>query len=314
MSPTKQKVYLEHLLNWVDIKSKLEDLDETLKEYLETTKGDNDVILDVDFPDKLREIPSDSLIIYVKKAQIFKVYNALGMEDFNLDEFTHYRKPEHGPVYEVVRDSHPQKLMIVITDDVKDERLRNIKQHIVDFTDCNPEFSKINISDLKVFSNDNNTEFVVSSVKLQNISERDLFIESFTSYMRNINSDIANKIQLRPPYNMKGARLYKIPSLKTPLEITNGGTMLDQLITTTHAPVVINLTINNNNNVGNVNNVNYGNVTISESKTPPKKTLKTYCKYIYDTKPSWYIEGAFVNLSTLVESYREYFGILTVSQ
>jgi hypothetical protein len=45
----------------------------------------------------------------------------------------------------------------------------------------------------------------------------------------------------------------------------------------------------------------------SEEELDGHKTLKTFYKHIYDTKPSWYLENKFVNFSQIVEAYREYF-------
>jgi len=37
------------------------------------------------------------------------------------------------------------------------------------------------------------------------------------------------------------------------------------------------------------------------------KNIKTFCKYIYDTKPTWYKPGEFVNVKYIENFYNEYF-------
>jgi hypothetical protein len=62
----------------------------------------------------MNDIDDDSLIIYVTKAQLYKIYKPENLDDFQNDNNTHFRRRELGPVYEVVRDANPQKLTIVI--------------------------------------------------------------------------------------------------------------------------------------------------------------------------------------------------------
>lgn len=55
-----------------------------------------------------------------------------------------------------------------------------------------------------------------------------------------------------------------------------------------------------------INNINISNVPSKKEKVE-KKTLKSFYKFIYDTKPDWYEEGTFVPVETIVDAYREYF-------
>jgi len=37
------------------------------------------------------------------------------------------------------------------------------------------------------------------------------------------------------------------------------------------------------------------------------KTIKSFCKYLYETKPSWYVENGFVSFDLIDKAYRQYF-------
>jgi hypothetical protein len=167
---------------WIKYKNNLLELDTELNEYLYTTKNNNEIISDTDFQNKLADIGSNSLIIYIKKAQLYKIYNPENFQDFQNDDNTIYRKPEYGPIHEVVRDNCPQKLMIVVNDDIRDEQLTEIKTNIVDFIRKNPVFSKTTTNDLKIYTNDNSTEFVLTSLTLENLNEKDKLIARLREY------------------------------------------------------------------------------------------------------------------------------------
>jgi hypothetical protein len=319
LSSKKKRMILDKLEELDNFIAKIEELDLDLNDALWYGKQSHLVIPETEFRAKLNEIDNDSLIIYIKKAQLFKVYNPEGFEDFKNDNNTMYRKPYNGPVYEVVRDSHPQKLIISISDEIRDDRLQDIKKHLLEFTHKYPNYSHIKASDLKVYSNDNNTEFMMSGVKMEDLKEKDDFIESLVLFMQNKNNEIANKIQLRPPLAMEGVgvRLYKIPDIKTLVEDTAQVDLLDQLITTTSnkytTPVINNIyiNINSNNNVNSNNSVVQNNIkninNVNSKAIKAKKSIKTFYKHIYDTKPDWYKEGELVNFSIIEDVYRKYF-------
>lgn len=302
----KMEVLLEHAREFKKIRDSILELDTDFQQYLDQTKNTNQIIPRKDFQNKLNNISPDSLIMYVKKAQIYKVYNVENLSDFEHDEGTHYRRQQYGPVYEVVRDTHPQKLMIVVQDDIQGEQLQNVKSHITEFIGKDPSLSKTQLSDLRVYSNDNNTEFVVSSLRLKNMQEKELFIESFIRFMQQKGETVlANQIQVRyPPCELIGARYYELPSSKISLD-NNSTAIISQLITTpTNTPFIVNATFINYNNSTTINN---STININTSDQSGIKTLKSFYRYLYDTKPSWYIEDKYVDMKIIGNAYRDYF-------
>lgn len=330
--------YIEDLANRV-IKQK--DLDIVLRNGLIDTigeNGNNQIISDDEFSNMLSQIKDDALIIYIKKAQTYKVYNPAEDGDTNEmlsnfvdDDNTKFR-PGHnrnnGPVYEVVRDTHPQRLLITIREDINTEKIKYIKHQIVEFTKKYKQFAETSIENLKVYGNDNFTEFLVGNIRFKNIHERDTFVESFIKYMRECKKDrIADKIELRPPLgDIEGTRLYRLSSQKTPKESTVILNSLDHLVTsvtssgqthlTFNGPVTINGDVHINSNL--VNNGMIGNAigaaigtTVNNTSLKNKiikKNISSFCQYLYDNKPDWYKEGKFVELDYIENAYKEYFG------
>jgi len=286
------------------------DLDINLNQWMYETKKNHEIYPEHSFHEKLNEIGDDSLIIYIKKAQLYKVYNADDLDDFINDDNVCYTKKQNGPAYEVVRDTNPQKLMIVIKDNIRNDKIFDIKENIIEFIKKTYTTSTSNVANLKVYATNDNTEFVVSSVQFKDLQAKESFIEDFIIYMRKKGDiEIANKIELRPPpSDLKGARYYELPSVKKLIDGTPVVNFLDQLITTStqqKTPVVI----QNNTFIFNNNNGNVTNNIVSANKTNKniKKTVKTFCKDIYDNKPEWYKENQFVDIEIIEDAYRKYF-------
>lgn len=209
------------------------------------------------------------------------------------------------------------------------EKIKYIKHQIVEFTKKYKQFAETSIENLKVYGNDNCTEFLVGNIQFKNIHERDVFVESFIKYMREYKKDkIADKIELRPPLgDIEGTRLYRLSSQKTPKESTVVVNSLDHLVTsvtasgqphltftgpvTINGDVHINSTLVNNGTIGSAIGTALGttvNKTTLKSKTKIKKTISTFCRHLYDSKPDWFKEGKFVELEHIENAYKEYFG------
>jgi septum formation topological specificity factor MinE len=322
MEPEKLKLLLPYLDEWINTVQNIKELDLTLQEGIRTALGENSrhvIIKDTEFQDKLNGIGEDSLIIYVKKAQVYKVYNP-GIDgskdnmysDFVDDDNTKYRTKRNGSngnVYEVVRDANPQRLLITIAEDISDDKIEHIKRHILEFINKYTKFMETNMNNLKVYGNDNNTEFLVSNIHFRNITERDEFMEEFIKYMRVSKKDaIADKIQVRPPLGtVKGTRLYKVGSQKTSKDSAIIVDSLDHLITYISPSGQTHVTINGPVTIvnGNKNKINISNVLPQQILA--RKTIQTFCRYIYDTNPVWYEEGNYVDFADIESAYREYF-------
>jgi len=284
-----------------------------LKEYMyeqhKSSKDSNDIYSISELRSKIHDIKDDSLIIYIKKADLFKVYNSKGIDQYCNDSVV-YSKPENGPIYEVVRDQHSQKLMIVITETIQPEQIVNIKEKIIRFIKGTKQFADAT-DDIKIYENENTTEFVFSKIRFLNRQEREDFIENFMDHMKNEgDKELAGKIQLRAPKaNIEGARLYAIPEIKKIIESSGSKEILDQLMSASAGSrpnIVINI-VNSNNNSTVIKKSKAATVHKYNNKKTNIKTVMTFCHHIYDTRPEWYIEGEYVKIEVIEEAYRDYF-------
>ncbi len=276
------------------------------------------IIFANDMQSQLQTLEDDSILIYVKTAQLYGSYNKNSMDEFVRDDrMLYFNEERYGPVYEVVRDSHPQKLVIVFTAELQSQALREIKKHIQEFVK-----SELNIAncaaDVRIYGDGTDTEFIVNSVLLKDMTAKEGFIEKFIKYMKKIQkTELALQIQVHRPVfdELDGVRMYKLPSSK---KLLDGVALIDtsvDLITNSKRPIIINQYVNisnsNNNNIqGNTGGVNTGvikNKTVTRKISKAPRGLKDFYIHLFDTRPSWYEEEEFVEFSHIEKEYREFF-------
>jgi len=307
--PFKSDMIIEKIKELCYYVKELDSQDLQLKEHIKLLPDGDDVVDGRDMPAKINSISYDTLIIYIKNAQLYKMYKPEHLNDFRNHERTVYSNRNTGPVYEVARDSCPQKLIIVLTDE-ENVRLETMKICITDFLKNHPKVSSTP-EDIVIYRNGPNIEFLINSAFLDNIADKERFIDNFVQFLRKKGeTQMANKIQIKPPVGeLMDTRLYLLPSTRNQI----GGPVLtdslNQLITSAVKNGVSSVSININNYVQNVDNSNtmIDNSVNITNVTSDKKTIKTFCKHIYDTKPAWYKPGEFVDVKHIENSYKEYF-------
>ncbi len=228
------------------------DLISLLKEDL--SKRPNDTMSGNDFINGMSNIEEDSLIIFLENAELYKIYRSDELSsDFTNHLNTVFKRKDK--IYEAVRDSNPQKLIIVIADDVQN-RLLLIKSYIMEFITQRDKLNEIKNDDIVVYKNNTKTEFIAINVILQNVNEKDEFMEDFQRFMRSKGeNDIANKIQVRQPASdVKGIRYYDLPRDKIPIS-ADANTLnhyINKTQTIQNSPMIMNVTVNNILNSNNL--------------------------------------------------------------
>lgn len=309
MEPEKTKkvdIKLSELMEYV---KSIAALDLELNEHLITYKGGGEVIPCSEFQKKMDNIRDDALTVYVSKAQLYKVYPHEKLIDFENDDNTVYRKPENGPVHEVVMDVRPQKFTVVVANDLDMIKITFLKECIVTFIKKNPAYEDFTAAGISVFKYDGKTEFIVVSVILKNSAEKELMIENFIKFLKKMgDKELHTKIEVKHPAceELEGARFYKLPSAKQSLN-ANTLNLLDQLVSlTTPTSNQNNIIINNPTIIIQNNSNNTSTVNISSDSD---KSYKSFYKYLCETKPTWYKENTLVEFSVIAAAYARYSGL-----
>lgn len=274
-------------------------------------------------------VDNESPIFFVEKAGAYIIYGPGQVCNYVQDVNTILKNEK---VYEVVRDNNPQKLVIVLNCNMSDPHLEQLKQSILKYIKNNSSYNAGD-SDMKVFRDSeerhSKLEILVTTVIFNNALERVQFISGFREFLRSdTGSEIYNGTMVADKIEFYGkkakglaAQLYKTPSRKTQVARISGDDNPEKVFDLMVTPIVINNYVVNGGVNNTVNNIagDYiaatGNATVNKTvqkqkiviEKNKKKTIKDFYKYIYDTKPEWYIENGKVEWSTIEEFYRTYF-------
>lgn len=290
----------------IDMKlvSHLEGLDKEMKNTIYSDK----------FPTQMSSIDDDSTIIYLKNAEIYKVYSPESCHELSNHLIADFKVQ---PIYEVVRDNRPQKLIIVI-DDTNYERMKIIEKYLSEFIkEHKCAICPDNDPHIEILENKDKTEFVVTNVIFNNLHEKIDFTEDFILYMSSKEKEISEKIQLYPEQSgIKGIKYYDVPTRKINMKNGRLNDNLDMLVSKyPSSNIVVNLTVNNTIIDNSINNSTITKSTINSNISkikasngaPTKKELNAFYKNIYESKPSWYIENEYIELSTIESAYKKFF-------
>lgn len=299
MHPSKVDMLRKKIAELKTYAIELNNLDMDLISTLtgDLTVRNGDTIPSSEFQSKMNDIDEDSTIIYLKNAEHYKIYNSEDRKNNFINQINNDFRNK-GPIYEVVRDAYPQKLLIVVDEDLNStmsEELRHIKDYILEFIKKDPQYKNMTEDDIVVYNSNSKTKFLTINFMVKNINERDKFIEGFKRFMKQKGeTSIAKKIEIRPDSDIEGARYFDLP-------LINGvvSNLKHLIVGETHAPMLVinNLTVN----------VNSNNTTITNNITADDKTLKGFYNHICTNKPSWFIEGKLVNMSDIESAYRDFF-------
>jgi hypothetical protein len=323
MDPEKQKLMYSVLKKAVEQRKKLIKVDFDFKRTIES-RTDRLQVINADAIEN-KEFDEGSLILYSENADSYLIYNSGKVSNFIQDFATIFRR--NGLVFEVIMDNNPQRLVFIIKHDMSDEHIILLKKLLLEFIQEDKKY-KVTPSDVKFFKDSTgssiNVEVIVNSVIFESFMEKMAFVEDFKKFLSDENlthevASVVDKIDYKLPKaaGLKG-QLLKAPYLKTQVIPQKGDEKPDRIFDGMATPIIINnhtFVVNGtvvNGDVINGGIVNKGNITI-KNKTitnnvyqSTNKNPKDFCKYVYETRPEWYIENTKVRMSIIYDAYIEY--------
>lgn len=335
--PRKLQEHLDDLRETYKRGKKLYKKDLDLAEYLtELGSTNNGKTLSAEtFQSDMNSLESEAIIVYSQNADVYRVYGPGEMDNFIRNLSTHYSKTDkNGPMYEVIRDNFPQKLIIVVKD-LETSQVPIFKDIVISFLKKHGMALNFDKDNYMIYNDgnaeDRRTHFIFRNICLKNDDERRNIIKRLSVFMEEKKYKyLAEKIQNDPPpYLIYGAKMYSLPSNMNPVGISkqtleetlkfmlNVANQSDaKLVNFNVNYVVQNITNNNNSNNINSGNTNTGPTTITNNTTiidnsGESKTIKKFFKHIYESRPKWYKEGQLVSMSVIEKAYNDYFGGVT---
>jgi len=306
-SKTDIKV-IQLLQKTIDRAIKFNNLDhdfiDTLK-YVAEHEGSH--LFDTDnYSSIVQELAKDSMVIYFKTADLFKVYESDDFDENFLKRIrTNYKKGRE--IYEVVDDSRPQKILVIIKSDNMEEIIK-IKKYIVQFAKHTHPISE---DDLMTFNNEisGETEIVINKFYVPNSHARSEFILKLLQFItsKEKNTNISDKMKLSTASPIENTSIVLIPELKR---------LIDQSLSketegylTKKSPVInININIENMQNIQKANVVQQAAVINNISSDGDDSD--GFIEFLRETPPAWYVIGKIVEYDRLYDEYST-FGSLT---
>lgn len=268
-------------------------------------------------------ISGQDIILYAKDAQLLKTYTPEEAKTHLVNEMgTHFGKPrEYGPVFEVVRDKFPRKLVVNVTD-LNDSQIQQMKNHILEFLQLYPSFKDVQSNDCKIYRHLNVVRYTFNRIVVANKEERQNILEDLYLYLsKKYGDEFTSKLQMYvPPSEFRGASLHPLPSNMTPVGLATTKQAHDEAVKylltsqSTEKTITFNVSINNVSNI-NSNNVNSTvashNLTNVTNKTKikvgkdDKDNVGEFVRYVCENKPDWYKEKHFVDIKVIKNAYNE---------
>ncbi len=275
---------------------------------------DEPLITSDKYADLLKKINNNSIIVYFKSANIFRVYDA---SQISTDLTNHlngnFRKNKH--MYEVVPNDLPQKIIIMCEKGII-SHIDTIKNYVIEYLKTK-NIVDINDSDIKLFENESGIiELIINGFYVSNSKERDSIVGGLMRFidLKEKNSAMTNKMKCQEFTPFDDSQIVSMPNCKTQIggQSFNFVDMLirnlDECKSITNGNVYINIVQANsiaNVNTGTINKFKHVNNTTQSDK------IGDFVKYIKLNKPKWYKPGTLINKNVVYDKYIEQFGEIT---
>jgi hypothetical protein len=325
LHPEGRKIMIDVMKKAVEKKKQLQKVDFEFRKEL-ASRTDRLKLIDVD---NINEnlIDKGALVLYSENANSYVIYDRECVNNFTQDFGTMFKR--NGLIFEVIMDNNPQKLLIIIKHDMLNDHIKQLRQLLLDYI-CNKGNYTVSPSDIKIFKDNigssTNIEIMVNSIIFNTVMEKMVFVEEFKDFLAN-NADITqevalvvDKIDYRLPkaYGLDNAKLLKAPFLKTPVNTQKGDDKPEKIFDSLATRITINSTIVvggdfNNGCVINRNVITKNKTIINSGKKKEVKNPTNFCKYVYEIRPEWYLEGQKVLMSLILDEYQKYSGDYSIT-
>lgn len=259
----------------------------------EIAKNDGKDLYDSEqYASLVNELHENAIVIYFKSADLFRVYTP---EEFET-KFTYRINAEYRrskDIYEVVNNSHPQKVIMIIKSDDMSE-LNKIKGYIVQY--ARTAGHSITENDLLIFKNtaSGESEIVINKIVVPNAQARTDFIVKLTQYITNAekSTNTANKVKLIDLSPIDAAAIYLVPELKQ---------LLNQPIKR-EKDGYVNPSVSVVVNIGSINVQNIHTQVFQQGGILNINTFDTgedVLEKLLSDLPEWFVEGSEIEYDTL---------------
>lgn len=308
---------IEKLQNMIDDAHQRSKLDKDLINLLQSLSevDGSKLYQKKEYSEIMSKIDKSSVIIYFKKANVFKVYTPQTLESYFIGQSNTALKNK-GDIYEVVNKNTPQKIIILIDGSISSD-LHKIRDYIFKFLTLKvcPD---LNESDLTIFNNHQtkHLEILINGIYVNSYEEKEVIIKQLIDYIETEEMNKENpldigKIEPRRVKEFTDAEVFLIPERKVCVENNKYESLKKYVsnINNCRALTIQGSTINIINVQGGTNTILVNGDQHNESLNEESDTIddiQNFIDYIKHDKPSWYKGGSWVFINTLYEKFGDF--------
>jgi len=289
--------YKDNLSMDNDLLKRLTDIANAHKEDLIT--GDN-------YTDLLHKINNNSIIVYFKSANVFRVYDAAQIST-DLTNHLNVDFNKNKQMYEVIPNNLPQKIIIMCEPGIK-SYISTIKDYLMNYMQS--KGTSVKNDDIKIFENETGiVEIVVNGFYVENFSEREKVVSGLMRYIdlqerSNIMTDKMKKHEFNPFDN---SQIVSMPNCKTSIDgkpFNLVEVLIRNIDKCTH--------MTNGNIYVNIETMNIAETIKTKNVSIITPNIGDFGKYIRNNKPEWYKPGTWFNKDILRNEYIEIYGDISI--
>jgi len=282
-----------------------ESIDKDMVERLNNIFS-NDLVKKEQFVSIVKAIRQGSTVVYFKSAQLFKVYKKTELETLLGGQIrTIYKQLNES--YEVIPNDSKQKI-IILGDISLADSIERIKTYIVSFM-ISEGITTFTDNDIVCYKSKESIEIIINDYYVENQTEHDEIVKKLLNYIlqQEKNTKIVQKINTLSYSEFEGVKMVSMPSEKQLLATEYIEPLLTMISNVTQCSgfknqINLSVTIHDHS----INTINDNSINTTNINENPK-TIKTFCKYLFDERPEWYIENTYVPIEIIEQKYRAYF-------
>lgn len=295
----------EQMKNLIDSYKDKKSIDQSLLQRLKELATIHKTPFIDKYDDLMHQINNNSIIIYFKSANVFRVYDATQISTDLTNQLNNDFRREKQ-MYELIPNNLPQKIIILCDKEIV-SHIDTVKNYVIEYMKTKG-LRDMKGTDIKTFENESGMiEIIMNKFYVENYYEREKIVSELLYFInKKEKNNVMTKKMKESEFNpFADSQLIALPSSKKSLDgqYVNAVDMLIRNIEHCHSikngNVYINI-VQNNIKAKHVDTINISGGSINEDNSDE------FITHIKNTHPEWYKPGKFVNKDSIHKKYEEF--------
>jgi len=298
----------EQMKNLIDSYKDKKSIDQSLLQRLKELATIHKTPFIDKYDDLMHQINHNSIIIYFKSANVFRVYDATQIPTDLTNQLNNDFRREKQ-MYELIPNNLPQKIIILCDNEIV-SHIDTVKNYVIEYMKTKG-FRDIKGTDIKTFENESGMiEIIVNKFYVENYYEREKIVAELLYFInkKEKNNTMTKKMKESEYNPFSDSQLIALPTCKKPLDgqYVDAVDMLIRNIqhcqSVKNGNVYINI-VQNNIKAKHVDTINIKGGVIDDDDNS-----EDFITHIKTTRPEWYKPGKFISKDVIQTKYEEFGG------